>query len=345
MRTNEAMQVRMARDCYVEMDVPAPPGAAEQRPTRKWFFRLIPKGERTDRPRDYHVDAETRKVVARVVWYLAKEHYALPGDEGLPLVPFAQGNARAHRFGERAPYLFQYGRRALEAESITACLRFLLHGLVLTTADGRPVTFSSHHFRHLVGTYLLQVEEVLLDIVAELLGHTDGRVTAYYSKAPPGVVHERMAGFLSRFATYINLGNLGEALGRAPEEVQRQLKAAAGRIGTLNRVKGGRCVQPGFCPAKSACIGCPCKAPEPEQRADVERERAWATAQREMAVRDGRTLDVRRMEQLLRDCQTELREMDLIEQWRRDETRDGHPQDRHEHAAGTTGSFIPLADL
>jgi hypothetical protein len=51
------------------------------------------------------------------------------------------------------------------------------------------------------------------------------------------------------------------------------------------------------------------------------------------------------MEQLLRDCQTELREMDLIEQWRRDETRDGHPQDRHEHAAGTTGSFIPLADL
>jgi hypothetical protein len=62
----------------------------------------------------------------------------------------------------------------------------------------------------------------------------------------------------------------------------------------------------------------------------------------------GRRLDlyVRRMEQLLRDCQTELREMDLLEQWRRDEARDRQLQDRHEHAlGGAAGSFIPLADL
>ena len=162
MRINEAMQIRIARDCYVELDVPAPPEATDQRPTRKWFFRVIPKGERTSRPRDYHVDEETRKVIARVVWFLCREHYGRLGDEGLPLVRFAQGNARAHRFTGLAPYLFQYQGRALEDATITACLRFLLHGLVFTTADGRPVTLSSHHFRHLVGTYLLQVEEVPL---------------------------------------------------------------------------------------------------------------------------------------------------------------------------------------
>jgi hypothetical protein len=140
MRINEAMQIRIARDCYVESDVPAPPGATDQRPTRKWFFRVTPKGERTSRPRDGFMD-----------------------------------------------------------------------------------------------------------------------------------------GFLSRFATYVNLG---EVVVCAPEEIQQQLEAAQGRIGTLANVKGGRCVQPGFCPAKSACIGCPCKAPEPNKRADVQQERAWATAQR-----------------------------------------------------------------
>jgi hypothetical protein len=319
MRINEAMQIRIARDCYVELDVPAPPGATDQRPTRKWSFRVIPKRERTNRLRDYHVDEETRKVIARGVWFLCREHYGELGDDGLPFVRFAQGNARAHRFTEMAPYLFQYRGRALEDATITACLRFLLHGLVLTTADGRPVTLSSHHFRHLVGTYLLQVEEVPLDMVATILGHSDQRVTSYYGKAPPAMVQERMDGFLSRFATYVNLG---EVVVRAPEEIQQQLEAAQGRIGTLANVKGGRCVQPGFCPAKSACIGCPCKAPEPNKRADVEQEHAWATAQREMAVCDGRTLDVHRMEQVMRDCETELQEMDLIEAWRRDETRE-----------------------
>jgi hypothetical protein len=63
-----------------------------------------------------------------------------------------------------------------------------------------------------------------------------------------------------------------------------------------------------------------------------------------MAVRDGRTLDVRRMEQVMRECETELQEMDLIEAWRRDETRQPRLQaeDIVDEAVGT---FIPFDRL
>jgi hypothetical protein len=84
MRINEAMQIRMARECYFTMDIEPPPGAVHQTLSRKWFFRLIPKGERDSRPRDYHVDDETRRVIARVVWFCARNTTASPAIRGSP---------------------------------------------------------------------------------------------------------------------------------------------------------------------------------------------------------------------------------------------------------------------
>jgi hypothetical protein len=318
MRVNEAMQIRMARECYFAMDVDPPPGAADRSPSRKWFFRLIPKGERTNRPRDYHVDEETRRVIAKVVWLLCKEHYRLAGDQGLPSVPFAPLNGRAHRFAP-APYLFQFNRRALDDQGITACMRFLLHGMVFRTRDGQPVLLKSHLLRHVIATHLLNVEEIPIDIVAEILKQKNLAVTAYYAKAPPSVVADRMDAFLAGFATYINLG---EAILRTPAEVQRQLAEARGKAGTLAEVEGGTCVQPDYCPGKSMCIGCPCNAPNPAKRRDPERKKRWAEQERDRALREGRLLDARRYEQTVKDCGTMLQEMDAMEAWRRDEERD-----------------------
>jgi hypothetical protein len=46
MRMNESMQIRLDPDCFVCLEMPAPPGAQDRTPRLPWQFRLIPKGER-----------------------------------------------------------------------------------------------------------------------------------------------------------------------------------------------------------------------------------------------------------------------------------------------------------
>lgn len=63
MRMNEAMQVRLDPDCFICLEMPAPPGADDQTPRLRWLFRLIPKGEREDKPADYYIGSDTKKVL------------------------------------------------------------------------------------------------------------------------------------------------------------------------------------------------------------------------------------------------------------------------------------------
>jgi hypothetical protein len=57
----------------------------------------------------------------------------------------------------------------------------------------------------------------------------------------------------------------------------------------------------------------------------------WLEQQRCAAIEDGLLPEASRLEQQLRDASTMLREMDLIEQYHRDEQQ--------------VASFIPMADL
>ncbi len=67
---------------------------------------------------------------------------------------------------------------------LRACsMRFLLHGMAFTTTEGEPVSIKNHLLRHVVATYLLQVEQVPIDIVAEILKHKNLQTTAYWQWA------------------------------------------------------------------------------------------------------------------------------------------------------------------
>jgi hypothetical protein len=55
MRMNEFLQIRISREGFVRTETLAPPGAADRSPRVRWLFRLIPKGERPDRPADYYI--------------------------------------------------------------------------------------------------------------------------------------------------------------------------------------------------------------------------------------------------------------------------------------------------
>ncbi len=93
---------------------------------------------------------ETMRLLVATATMLA-EHYGLAPGTPLPRVPFNPFHGRTHRFGP-APYLFQYSHQHLSDLAISACLRFLLHGMVFRTRDGQPVALKAHLLRHAFAT-------------------------------------------------------------------------------------------------------------------------------------------------------------------------------------------------
>jgi hypothetical protein len=97
-----------------------------------------------------------------------------------------------------APYLFQFGGRHFDQNNINACLRILLHGVEVSTAQGEAVRLSAHLFWHGFATEMRDLE-VPLDVIALLLKQRDVEVTRYYAQPTPAQlvgVQERI--FLDR---------------------------------------------------------------------------------------------------------------------------------------------------
>jgi len=191
------------------------------------------------------------------------------------------------------------------------------HGMVFRTAEGGLVTVKSHLLRHLFATHAVHVEKFPVDIVGQWLHQRDIGVTHYYSR-PTDVIlaaeHER---YLSRFAAHVDL----RTTVRTPDELRRATQEAIEQMGMLTRVIGGECVAQGRCPIQFQCVGCGMNAPDPGRRSEVLEKKDYALDQRDRHLRRGQLAEARRMEAHVRDCDTMLREMDLIEEYRRDEQR------------------------
>jgi len=318
-RINEVMQICLTEDCIVRLKMPAPPGAADQSDRLRYVLRLVPKGEKTNIPKDYFIGEQTKRLLVKVAQMLA-EHYRLEPGQALPSVHFHAHNGRAHRFGS-APYLFQYSGGHMSGETISSCLRFLLHGVLFKTCEGKLVVLKSHLLRHAFATHVVQVEKIPIDVVGAWLHQKDLATTDYYSKPTESMVAEAADVYLARVAAQIDVD---KAVLRSPQELQQIYEEARGRAGTLADVIGGQCVSHGYCAAKFACVGCAGKVPDPAKRGQVEKHKQWASLQVVYATKEGLLPEAERMKQLMRDCESELTEMDLIESYHKDEDRDVH---------------------
>ncbi len=165
---------------------------------------------------------------------LLKEHYQLQAGDVLPSVAMHADNNRAPDFPDSRPYLFQYYGKHFSYRTITACLRFLCHGMVFTNAEGKAVVLKAHLLRHVFATHLRQVEGVPLDIVAVILHQKSLRITSYYAAPQWQQVVEATDTLLDKFATH--LGSVEDAFVRAPTELQHQWEIAKKTVGTLARV-------------------------------------------------------------------------------------------------------------
>jgi hypothetical protein len=304
-RMTELLQVRLSPDCLSTMELGG---------SQRLLVRRVPKG--TDKPAEYMVGAETRRNLERV-GFMLKEQYEALGSETLPHVPFNPATHREHAFPDPRPYLFQYHGQQLAHKAITACMRFLCHGMVFTSPDGKPVVLKAPLLRHGFATHLHQVEQVPLDIVAKILHQKDVRVTAYYAAAQWHQVVATTDHLLDTFATH--LGTIEDAFVRAPAELHRQWEEAKKSVGSLARVIGGECCCHAVCPISFACSGCAYKIPDPSRREEIVQQRQWAFLRYEQVKRQRLGPETVKMQALLQRCDTELDEMDLMEENRKDE--------------------------
>ncbi|MCP3712285.1 hypothetical protein M3I54_35995 [Paraburkholderia sp. CNPSo 3274] len=315
-RLNEVMQISLSHECLVrlKMRAPNPISKNSSTPPIRYLLRMIPKGERKNQRHDYFIGTETKRLLARTAQMLA-EHYRLEGDERLPTVPFYPLHRRAHRFGP-APYLFQLGYRHLSDQAIISCVRFLLHGMALRTTSGRIVTLRAHLLRHGFATHAVQVEKIPVDIVGAWLHQKSLPVTEYYSQPTDSMIADAADLYLSRIARSIDVE---QAVTRSPATLRRLYDDALRKTGTLANVVGGHCTSHGLCKVQFACVGCAAKVPDPAQRSQVEHRRAWAESERVYNREQGLLPELSRLEHLIEAADIELREMDLIEQYRADE--------------------------
>jgi hypothetical protein len=313
---NELLQISLDEICLVVLTLPAPPKAKDHTPRQRVVLRLIPKGERTDTRHDYFISKETARLIERVA-HMLQDHYGIDmeRDQKLPLVPYNRHNHRHHRFDD-ARYLFQYSYMHLEQMTVTACMRFLLHGMIFHRRDGQLVVIKAHLLRHLFATHAHHVEGVPLDIVGAWLKQKSLEVTEYYTQVTDSMVAEAADSFLVRIAQHIDVRT---SVLRLPEELQRQSDEAQARLGTLANVAGGECTNHNMCPPQYSCIDCAFKVPDPGKRSQVEDKLQWATDRLNKATEEGLLMDVEQFKDIVRKCQAELKEMDLIVAYRKDE--------------------------
>lgn len=318
MRSNELQQVNVLPECLIRLIDDPPPNAKDRTPRIRYLLRLLPKGERTEERHNYGIGKESVRLIEKTAQMLC-DHYKLQPGEPLPRVTFESTHSRSHRFeGVSVPYIFQYNRVQLTDDTIKACIRFLLHGMVFQTSSGNPVVIKPHLLRHAFATYAVHVEGLPIDLVARWLQQKNLEVTGYYSEMPEYMQLEQHSSFVARMATQINVR---EAILRSPEELKKQAEAAQKRIGILVPVCGGDCTLDMYCPNQFDCIHCPAKAPDPEKRHQVEEKKRWAEERLIYYEREGLVLETEKMRQLIRACDLELREMEQIVAYRKDETR------------------------
>lgn len=315
MRIAELQQLRASSECIVPLVLHPAPEAHNQTPTVHWEARVVPKGHRTPKP--YYFDDEHLRLLSLVKFMLC-EHYSIDLKTGGDLPVVSLQDKDKYRF-KADRYLFQYDHHALLGDDIRTCMRFMVHGLVFQTVDGRKITIKPHLLRHGFATWALNVAKEPVDIVAAILNQKNLAITKYYGRPNQRLIVERSHGLMNQISSYIDVD---EAILRSPEEIKQLLLKAQQTHGTLARVRGGQCLVSGECPILFACIGCAAKAPNPAQREEVEETRQITLIQIQRAKKKGLGLEVIQLEKKLKQCLAELREMDMIEACREDENRE-----------------------
>lgn len=303
-RMNELLQISYDKDCCV-----VTVNKSVNPPRKNYIYRLIPKGR--EEPENYYMPEEVFRFMTEILKML-KESYK---SDAIPEVQY-DVESRKHLMPNKR-YIFQYQSRHINVFSINAILRFLLHGMVIQSAEGNQVVLKAHLLRHAFATHAVQTEKIPVDIVKTLLHQKDIEVTSYYSAPTAQQVSESINSLHENWVSYIDIQ---KGILRGPEELKELYDDYREKVGTMSKVVGGICTIDSVCPTKMACVGCGAKVPQPEFKEEITAFYNWADESEKRFEQLGLVLEAKKMKIAKSRAKNELKEIHLIEKSQKDET-------------------------
>ncbi|TMC22416.1 MAG: hypothetical protein E6J34_06415 [Chloroflexi bacterium] len=268
-RLNELLQVSADRFETLVIDE-----LKDQQPTGRKIGilvqHLLPKGSRQESERQFFLIGEVAgRLLTEIGQLLETTH-----DGMIPVVHPHDNSKEEDLYPE--PYLFQWNASAdgrlglLTNGDVGYLLRFLFHGLTLTTRSGTPIRVVTHLLRHVLATHIRTVKNVPAEAVAYLLHHrvmlegssralSVSEATAYYSRMPL----ERLLALLFEAQSQLASSHMSSYLQVPPPRTLEQMDAALrqifeqwGLIGptVFGYCGAGVCVRPDN---RALCLGCP----------------------------------------------------------------------------------------
>jgi len=247
----------------------------------------------------------------------------------IPMVFPTRSNTKyEHLKPER--YLFQWDASsdgavgALNTRDVQALLRFILHGLDLFTAHGKPIRVSVHVLRHVMATHARHYRHVPPEVIAhfylhhrlrELTGRTPGLsdVSEYYTLQTE---EQRFAAIRADLDEQEELDHL--LLQMAPtvrdlEQKNADVQAVYEIWHALHPTAFGHCGCPGLCPRgndRAHCLGCGYHVEDPEKLGAALIWRESYAQQAALCEAQGNAIDARQARikvQLLDDMMNVMR--------------------------------------
>ena len=302
--------------------------------------KLLPKGYRHDSERQFFLISD---MAVRLLKEIAELLQATHGGS-IPVVHPNPYMTKAEDLWPE-PYFFQWatsdeGRLGhLSTADVSHLLRFLFHGLTLTTRTGEPIRVAPPLLRHVLATHARTVQKIPAEAVAYLLHHrvtlpdssyalTISEATAYYSRLP--VSH--LLALLFEVQSMIVSGQ-GRSYLQAPspqtleqmDEVLRKKFEQVGMIGptVLGFCSAGVCVRPDN---RGICANCPHLVPHYSNLRHAKIWRKLYELQAKMHDDQGHAVDAEQARKMVQYFDDTIRIMEIQIQTRQD------------------GGYLPFAD-
>ncbi|OES45121.1 site-specific integrase [Domibacillus iocasae] len=304
-RLGEVAQVHFGNGCFHKGSITDP---KTNKKKKTHMFRAVPKGR--DEPAVFYVNKDTFELIKEIGFYLKDTHY----EGSIPTVEF---NYQKYRGISRPnqPYVFQLHGRHFGHQTLGCILNFICFGLIYETQDKKLVKLKPHLLRHGFATHAVQAKEFSIDVVAMILNQKDLEVTGYYSQPTQTQVAEVITDFHTSMNTEIDM--MKEVL-RQPEELRALFERQKKISGPFSETVGGTCVTNKVCPTKLACIGCVTKIPEPDKKHELIAYLKWAEESKDYFKENRMDMEEMKMKQVIHDAKVEMKEIALIEEYRRD---------------------------
>jgi len=310
-RVSELLQVSATRFETIVVDE-----TKQQQPTGRKIGllvqKLLPKGYTQESERQLFLIGEMAGRLLREIGQLLQATH-----EGIIPIVHPTRSIKSEDLAPE-PYLFQWEASAdgrlglLSNEDVARLLRFLFHGLQLSTRTGKSIRIAPHLLRHVLATHVRTVQNVPAEAVAYLLHHrvilsgsthalTIPEATAYYSRLPTAqllaVLFEAQSALSpAQERTYLQVPSPRTL--EQMDEALRQVFEQWSLIGptALGFCSAGLCVRPDN---RALCLGCRFLVPHYSALARAHTWRELYVLHAEQHEAHGHAVDARQARQMI----------------------------------------------